>query len=164
MEEILLKVFGEGKDLNTLQMGSRALVVYLVALLLIRIAGRRTFGKKTAFDNTIAIMLGAVLSRAVVGASPFLPTIIGSLVLVLLHRAIAWYSLYNQKFEQLVKGKSEILYQHNQINKENMKRGLMSEDDLQSDVRLKTQANSMEDIEEIYIETSGEVSIVKKKK
>ena len=164
MEEILLKIFCEGKDLNVLQMSSRALVVYLVALLLIRIAGRRTFGKKTAFDNTIAIMLGAVLSRAVVGASSFLPTVIGSLVLVLLHRAIAWYSIYNPKFEQLVKGKQHVLYRHSQINKENMKRGLMSEDDLQSDVRLKTQANSMEDIEEVYMEASGEVSMVKKKK
>ena len=164
MEKILLKIFGEGKDLDALQISSRALVIYLVALLLIRIAGRRAFGKKTAFDNTIAIMLGAVLSRAVVGASPFLPTVIGSLVLVLLHRVIAWYSIYNPKFEQLVKGKPRILYQHNHINKENMKRGLMSEDDLQSDVRLKTQANSMEDIEEVYIEASGEVSMVKKKK
>lgn len=164
MEEILLKIFGEGKDLNSLQMSSRAVVVYLIAMLLLRIAGRRTFGKKTAFDNTIAIMLGAVLSRAVVGASPFLPTVICSLILVLLHRAIAWYSLYNKKFEHLVKGQSRVLYQHGKMNKENMKRSLLSEDDLQSDVRSKGQTNSLGDIEEVCIETSGEVSIVKKKK
>ncbi|MVN20671.1 DUF421 domain-containing protein [Mucilaginibacter arboris] len=162
--EILIKIFGEGKDLNSLQMSCRALVIYLIALLLIRIAGRRTFGKKTAFDNTIAIMLGAVLSRAIVGASPFLPTVIGSLVLVLLHRAIAWYSMYNKKFEHLVKGKSQPLYQNGKMNKENMKRGLMSEDDLRGDIRLKGQTNSLEDLDEIYIETTGEVSLIKKKK
>jgi uncharacterized membrane protein YcaP (DUF421 family) len=164
MEEILIKIFGEGKDLNSLQISSRAIVVYLLALLLIRIAGRRTFGKKTAFDNTIAIMLGAILSRAVVGASPFLPTIIGSLVLVLLHRGIAWYSLFNKKFEHIVKGESEVLYQNGEINKENMKRGLMSENDLRGDIRLKGQTNSLEDFDEIYIETNGEVSLIKKKK
>lgn len=162
MEETLIKLFGEGKDLNILQMSSRAIAVYLIALLLVRLAGRRTFGKKTAFDNTITILLGAVLSRAVVGASPFLPTIIASLMLVLIHRAIAWVSIYNPKFGHLVKGKSFVLYQHDKINKENMKRGLMSEDDLQSDVRLKAQNNSLENIEEVYMETSGEVSIVKK--
>ncbi|MGI4750666.1 MAG: DUF421 domain-containing protein [Janthinobacterium lividum] len=162
--EILNKLFGEGKDLNTLQMSSRALVIYLIALLLIRIAGRRTFGKKTAFDNTITILLGAVLSRAVVGASPFLPTIICSLLLVLVHRAIAWYSMYNQKFENWVKGRSYVLYEHDEINRENMNSGLMSKGDLQSDIRIKGQASSLADVDEIYLETSGEISIVKKEK
>jgi len=164
MEDILIKIFGEGKDLSSLQMSSRAIAVYFIALLLIRIAGRRTFGKKTAFDNTIAIMLGAILSRAVVGVSPFLPTVIGSLILVLLHRIIAWYSMYNGKFENVVKGHSRVLFENNKINKENMKRSLLSEDDLQSDIRSKGQTNSLDDIEEICIEASGEVSVIKKKK
>lgn len=160
--EILIKIFGEGKDLNSLQITSRAIIVYLIALLLIRIAGRRTFGKKTAFDNTITIMLGAILSRAVVGASPFLPTVIGSLVLVLIHRIFAWYSIYNPKFEQLVKGKPYLLYQRDTINQENMKRGLLSEDDLQSDIRIKAKASSMDNIEKIYMEASGEISVIQK--
>jgi uncharacterized membrane protein YcaP (DUF421 family) len=162
--EFLVKIFGEGKDLNVLQISSRAVVVYLIALLLIRIAGRRTFGKKTAFDNTIAIMLGAILSRAVVGASPFLPTVVGSLVLVLLHRVIAWCSIYNENFERLVKGKSRVLFQNGNINQKNMQMSLISENDLQGDVRLKGQTNSMDDIEEICMETTGDLSVIKKKK
>ena len=38
-------------------MSARAFVVYFIALLLIRISGKRTFGKKSAFDITITIVL-----------------------------------------------------------------------------------------------------------
>jgi len=37
--EILLKIFGEGKDLNALQMSCRGIVIFFVALVLIRISG-----------------------------------------------------------------------------------------------------------------------------
>jgi quercetin dioxygenase-like cupin family protein len=55
----------KGKDLNSLQMTCRAIVSFFLTLVLIRIAGIRTFGKKTPFDNVVAIMLGSIFSRVV---------------------------------------------------------------------------------------------------
>jgi hypothetical protein len=75
---IIDQIFGVGKDLTTLQMMSRTLIVFLLAGILIRLAGRRSFGLHAPLDNIITIMLGAVLSRAIVGASPFLPVIASS--------------------------------------------------------------------------------------
>ena len=76
-------LFGHGRDLDALQMSCRAVVIFVIALLLLRIAGIRTIGKKSAFDQVIIIMLGAILSRPVVGASAFLPAVISSLTFVL---------------------------------------------------------------------------------
>jgi uncharacterized membrane protein YcaP (DUF421 family) len=160
--KILYHIFGEGKDLSTIQMCSRAVVIYFIALLLLRISGRRTFGKKTAFDNTIAIILGAVLSRAVVGASAFVPTVACSLVLVLIHRGLAWLSIRNKSIKHILEGISIPLYKNGKLNKENMNTALISEDELKGDLRLKANINRLAEAEEIYMETNGEVSVVKK--
>ncbi|MFA6085190.1 DUF421 domain-containing protein [Mucilaginibacter sp.] len=160
--ETIIKIFGEGKDLTILQMSARAFIVYFIALALIHIAGKRTFGKKSAFDNTIAIILGAVLSRAIVGASPFLSTIIGSLVLVLIHRLLRMIILHSKTIGKLLKGEKIPLYQNGAVNEINLRKCLMTHDDLMSDVRLKANDNNLENICEIYMENSGQVSVVKK--
>lgn len=160
--DIIIKLFGEGKDLSTLQMCCRALVIFFIALLLVRLSGRRTFGKHSAFDNTLAIILGAILSRAVVGASAFVPTITCCLVLVLLHRLLAWLSIKNAFISRMLKGDSIHLYRNGKLDEENLAKSLLSENDLMSDVRLKGQVTSLDKVEEIYMETSGEVSVIKK--
>jgi uncharacterized membrane protein YcaP (DUF421 family) len=160
---IIETLFGEGKDLNTLQMCCRGFVVFFIALVLIRLSGRRTFGKHSAFDNTLAIILGAILSRAVVGASAFVPTVACSLLLVLMHRLLAWISTKNEAFSKLLKGDTIPLYKDGKLHSDNLSRSLVSEKDVLSDVRLKGNTTSLTDVAEIYMETSGEVSVIKKK-
>ena len=161
--DIIIKIFGEGKDLTLSQMSARAFVVYFIALALIHISGKRTFGKKSAFDITITIILGAVLSRAVVGASPFMATVAACLVLVLIHRILGWVILYSKPVSKLLKGEKILLYQDGHINERNLHKCLMTQDDLMSDVRLKTNEDTLNNVKEIYMENTGELSIVKKK-
>jgi len=159
--DIIYTIFGQGKDLTAIQMSARALVVYFIALVFIRISGRRTFNKRSSFDNTIVIILGAVLSRAIVGASAFVATMACSLVLVLLHRGIAWLTIANRKASKLIQGEAKILYQDGKINEENLKIGLMSREDLKADVRVKANKADLNDVKEIHLETTGEVSVIK---
>jgi uncharacterized membrane protein YcaP (DUF421 family) len=155
-------IFGEGRDLNSLQMGCRALVMFFVMVALIRIAGMRTFGKKSAFDHAIVIMLGAILSRAVVGVSPMVPTLAATLVLAFTHRFVAWLSVYNKTVGSIFKGKKILLYKSGRFNRENMKHSFISEEDLMEGVRLEINSGSLESVEEIFMERTGELSIVLK--
>lgn len=161
--DTIIKLFGEGKDLTMLQMSARAFVVYAIALALVRISGKRTFGKKSAFDTCISIILGAILSRAIVGASPFLSTVAGSLVLVLLHRALGMIILYSKTAGTLLKGEKILLFKNGIVLEQNLHKCLMTYDDLMSDVRLKANADSFDNVAEIYMENSGELSVVLKK-
>ena len=86
MNDIINNLWGEGDQLNALQMGIRAFLMFLIALLFIRLSGKRAFAKKSPFDNVIVIMLGAVLARGVVGASPFFSTVAAAAMMMMIHR------------------------------------------------------------------------------
>ena len=159
---ILHLLFGEGKDLDSLQMACRAIVAFFLTLVMIRIAGIRTFGKKTAFDNVIVIMLGSIFSRVVVGASAFIPTTVACLAFVLVHRVLAWISMYNDAVGWLVKGEASSLYADGKLNERNMRAARVSEKDLRESVRQKINEDSLEHVKEIIQERNGEVSVVKK--
>lgn len=155
-------IFGEGKDLNALQIGSRAVVIFFITLAFIRISGMRTFGLKSAFDNIIVIMLGAVMSRPIVGASPFFPTVAGGLMIALTHRLLAWISLHSKWINHAVRGTLYILYKDGSFNKENLKKCNLTVDELMGEVRNRIHDNTLEQVHEIYMEASGKISIVKK--
>jgi uncharacterized membrane protein YcaP (DUF421 family) len=156
-------LFGQGEHLNPLQMACRVLVIYLIALLWIRVAGRRAFGRLSTFDNVISILLGAILSRAVVGASPFLSIIVAGLVLVLLHRLVAWLCVVSHEIGKVIKGEPKSLYSNGKINKKNMNAHLVTHNDLMEEVRLEIHEYSLDNVEEIFIERNGEMSVIKKK-
>jgi uncharacterized membrane protein YcaP (DUF421 family) len=162
--EWLIYLFGTQNNLTGFQMFLRAIVVFFLALLLIRISGRRSFGLKAPFDNIIAILLGAILSRVVVGAGPFVPTLIACLIIALLHRAIARLSISFNFFENLTKGGKILLYENNNFIKKNLNRALVSKEDIMEGVRLLALDDSLEYIDRIYMERTGQISIIKKQK
>jgi len=164
MNTLITQIFGEGKDLSALQMSSRGIVIFILALALIRISGRRSFGVHTPLDNIIAILLGAILSRAVVGASPFIPVIICCLIIVLLHRVFGWLIVSNQTLERFIEGDKISLFEHGSFNQKHLKRGLVCEEDVMQGVRKSALTEDMEQIDKVYLERNGDISAIKKQK
>jgi uncharacterized membrane protein YcaP (DUF421 family) len=156
------ELFGSSRDLSILQMADRAVVVFLLALIFIRIAGIRAFGMKSAFDNIIILLLGAILSRVVVGASQAVPTTTACFVIVFLHRLFGLLSVYSTKFGYLVKGKRVLLYQDGKMMKRNMNLNMISEHDLMEGVRLQGHVDELKDIKAAYLERNGHISIITK--
>jgi len=155
-------IFGQGKELTSLQMVCRAVLSFFLTLVLIRAAGIRTFGKKTPLDNVVAIMLGSIFSRVVVGASPFIPTTAACLAFVLIHRLLASLSLYNDRIGRWIKGEISILYENGRQNERNMRKARISEKDLRESVRQQINQDSLDQVKEIIMERSGTISVIKK--
>ena len=155
-------LFGIGKDLNTLQMCCRGIAIFFIALLLIRISGRRSFGLHTPLDNIIAILLGAVLSRAVVGASPFLPVTLTCFCIVLLHRFTAWLMLRHPIFYKLVEGDKRLIYAEGKFIRRNMNRFQIGEEDVLQEVCRTALTEDMSQIDKVYVERNGEISAIRK--
>lgn len=160
--QLIHTLFGQGHNLDSLQMVSRAIVAFIITLVLIRIAGVRTFGKRSAFDNVIIIMLGSIFSRVVVGASPFFPTTLACLAFVLVHRLLGWISLRNDTIGRLVKGEKASLYADGKPNEANMRKAGVSEKDLLESVRLRINSDDLGQVREIIIERNGDMSVIRK--
>ena len=160
--EVINYLFGEGKDINALQMGCRAFAMFFIALFLIRLSGMRTFGIKSAFDNCVIIMLGAVLSRAITGASAFFPTVTAAVVLVFIHKILAIISVENKTLSHLIKGSPVSVYKDGVLNSKNLRKCNISFGDIMEAVRIELNTNNLDDVEEIIMERTGKISIIKK--
>src|SRR3954470_6208948 len=118
MGDVVHTLFGEGSDLDPLQMTLRAIAVFALALGMIRVSGRRSFGQHSPFDACTTVLLGAVLSRAVVGASPFWPTVGAGAVLVVMHRGIALACVRWPRFDLLITGRHRVLVHDGNVDQE----------------------------------------------
>jgi uncharacterized membrane protein YcaP (DUF421 family) len=160
--ELLIKIFGEGKDLNALQMSCRGVVFFIIALVLIRISGRRSFGVRTPLDNIIAISLGAIMSRAVVGASEFVPIVVCCFVIVLMHRFFGWLIAHSKAFGEFIEGNKMVLFERGNFQHDNMKKALVCKEDIMQGVRKSALTEDMNQIEKVYMERNGDISPLKK--
>ncbi|HKC66959.1 MAG TPA: YetF domain-containing protein [Bacteroidia bacterium] len=161
--ETLTEIFGRGKELGIFQMSMRTVLIFLITLLFIRISGKRAFGMHMPVDNVMTILLGALLSRAIVGASPFIATVISGFVLVVLYRICTGMGVFSKLFGKIVKGSSILIYQNGKMIKENMVTAMVTEEDLMEEMRVNSNLGSLEDVETAHVERNGEISIVKKK-
>lgn len=116
LETTIREILGLGaNDLAWWQMLVRAILVFIVALLMVRLGEKRFLGKNTAFDVILGIVFGSVMSRAITGSSPFFPTLVAGFTLILLHWLFAAVAFRSDWFGDMVKGRSRILVKDGEI-------------------------------------------------
>ncbi len=155
-----------GLDVETLnagQMALRAVLTFAVTVAIVRLGDKRLFGKGTAFDLVVAIMIGSVMSRAINGSAPFLPTLLGGVVLVGLHWLLAVLAFHTSWFGFLVKGEPVLLIQDGKIQRQGMRRGSVSTHDLAQALRLQGNQSDLAKVELAYLERSGDISVIPRK-
>jgi uncharacterized membrane protein YcaP (DUF421 family) len=158
--QIALGLGVEGNELSALQMGARAIVVYAVTLIIVRLGKKRFMGRATAFDVIMGVVLGSVVSRAITGNSPLVPTLAAAAVLVFMHWGLSYLAMSGHVFGGLIKGQARILVRDGQIEWEHMRDEHMTEHDLWEDLRGKG-ISKLSQIAEARLERSGELSVIR---
>ncbi len=149
----------EPHELGYGQIVLRALIVFVVALVIVRLGAKRFLGRKTAFDYILAFVLGSMLSRAINGSAPFFQTLLGGLALVAFHRMLAWLSFHFHGLGRLVKGSDDLIIENGELRENAMRRNYFTQGDLMEDLRLKSH-ESPADVKSARIERSGDLSVV----
>jgi uncharacterized membrane protein YcaP (DUF421 family) len=151
----------DGEDLNALQMGLRAVIIFLSALLMLKIGNKRFLGRTTAFDFLLGIIIGSVLSRAITGNAPFFPSIAASFVLIGIHWLFGAIALKSSFFGKLVKGRTRPIIENGKINLKEMKKANLSKGDLEMEMRSETGSDNLDEIKYAYLERTGKISFLK---
>jgi uncharacterized membrane protein YcaP (DUF421 family) len=161
----LQAALGLGRDATALtltQISLRGVIVFIVALVVVRCGDRRFLSQKTAFDAVLGFMLASMLARAVNGTAAFFPTLGGSLVLVIMHRALAHWSRRSHMLGSLIKGRSDVIVRDGKLDEEAASRNRLSERDLLEDLRLHGNVANVRDVALAVFERNGQISVVRR--
>jgi uncharacterized membrane protein YcaP (DUF421 family) len=150
----------DSHDVHAWQMALRALLVYIVALAIVRIGSTRFMGKSTAIDLVLAVIIGSILSRALTGNSPLVPVFAAALVLVVTHWILAAASLRSSTISRLVKGNAVILIEDGEIDRENMRRFQIGKQDLLEALRSQAKTEDPSQVKRAFLERNGEISFI----
>lgn len=110
-------------------------MIFRFGLAALRIGKSRTLSQATAFDALLALILGSVLARGIIGSVPLL-TILSSSTLVGLHWLLSLAAAKSHWFGELVKGRVKKLVSDGVINWDRMQESHISEHDLLEETRL----------------------------
>jgi len=154
---------GSAHEITWWQMTVRTAIIFAYGLVVIRVAGRRAFGRSSALDMVQSVVIGSSLSRALTGNAPLLATLVAMTALVLLHAFLSRLSFRWHRIETLLKGDADRLVAQGRTDRERMRAHHITERDLMESIRLGGMANSLEGVEEAYLERSGHISVVVKR-
>lgn len=165
MKEFFANLIGLHETAQTIsagQISARTVVVFLIAIVLLRLSGRRTFASNSALEMIVKFMLGATLSRAIAADAPFFTILAAAATLVLVHRALAYVTYFFPAVGRLVKGEASILAEGATIHHHELRRASISEEALQAGLRGASNLDDLAQAEAVRLEHDGTISVVKK--
>lgn len=140
----------------------KAVVMYFMALIMIRLLGKRALGELGPFDFVVMTGVGhTVVSVALDKSIPFYEGVVILFTLALLEYLVGYAALKNQKLAHIITGKPVILIDNGRIIKENLRREKFNIDDLMQELR-KQGIKNIDEVEKGILEPCGGFSVLLK--
>jgi uncharacterized membrane protein YcaP (DUF421 family) len=160
--QVALGIGLESQQMEFWQMALRAVIVYAVTLAMVRLGKKRFMGKATAFDVILGIVLGSIVSRAITGNAPLVPSLAATATLIALHSVLTAVACRWHGFGEMIKGRPRVIVRDGRKDDEAMRIAHLTDRDLEEDLR-RHGMTSIKDIAEARLERNGDISLVKSK-
>lgn len=140
----------------------RAIVLYLVVLIVMRLMGKREIGQLQPFELAISIMIADLASIPMTEIGiPLFNGIVPILGLLIMHLIISVINLKSLKAREIICGKPSILIYRGKINEKELKKERFTINELEERLRGNNVVN-LGDVEYAILETSGQVTVIQK--
>jgi len=144
------------------QLVLRTVLVYAVALFLIRIAKRRFMGGFTTFDILLGFVVGSILSRAITGTIRISEMIVVITVLIVLHWILATLTYHFDRLSRVIKDSERELIKNGEIDENALRRSKIGKHDLLEALRKDGNVEKPEQVKSAYLERDGSITVIPK--
>ena len=140
----------------------RAIILYIIVLVVMRMMGKREIGQLQPFELAISIMIADLASIPMADTGiPITNGIIPILGLLVMHLVISILNIKSIRAREIICGKPSILIYRGKIDEKVLKKERFTINELQERLRGNNVVN-LGDVEYAILETSGEVTVIQK--
>lgn len=141
----------------------RGVAIFLVLILIFRVAGKRTLHETTSFDFVLLLIIAETVQQAMIDSDESLTN---AFVLICTLMGInILFSILKQRFvplRKLIEGTSVVLVDNGKVQEERMMKERVDMDDIIVAGREKHGLERLDQIKYAVLEKSGAISIVQK--
>lgn len=140
----------------------RAIVVYAVLLLIVRLSGKRTVGQFTPFDLLVVMLLSEAVSNSLSGGDDsLLGGLIIAVTLVALNMVIAFATSRSKRIEAIMDGKPVVIGRDGELFDDLLKSNRIGMSEIEN--AFHAADVTKEEMAYAILEADGTINILKKK-
>ena len=138
---------------------AKAVLMYVTALVALRLGERRTLAQWTIIDFATAVAMGAIIGRtAIAGTQSYITGAVALCTLVAIHR-VASVLRFRPLLGKLVDHRVRVLVDHGRIRRSELRKCALTDNDLFTQLRQRG-VFSLDDVRYVLYETKGSITIV----
>lgn len=140
----------------------RAIILYIIVLIVMRLMGKREIGQLQPFELAISIMIADLASIPMTDTGiPISNGIVPILGLLVMHLIISLINIKSIKARQIICGKPRILIYRGKIQESALIKERFTINELEERLRAQNISN-FGDVEYAILETSGQITVIAK--
>jgi uncharacterized membrane protein YcaP (DUF421 family) len=139
----------------------RAAAIYIVLLVIFRLAGRRTVAQMTSFDLILALIVSEGVSQGLTGQDHSVTNaLLIAITLISIDIALAWLKARFAKVDNWLEGRPLIVVDHGRLLEDRMLKARVARDDVMAAARERQGIERLDQIKYAVLERSGGISII----
>ena len=140
----------------------RAIILYVVVLIVMRLMGKREIGQMQPFELAISIMIADLAATPMAETGiPISNGIVPILGLLVMHLVISTLNIKSTKAREIICGKPSILIYRGKIDEKTLRKERFTINELEERLRDNNIFN-IGDVDYAILETSGQITVIPK--
>jgi uncharacterized membrane protein YcaP (DUF421 family) len=140
----------------------RALVIFLVLYVLVRLMGKRELGQMTPFELIVLVVIGDLIQQGVTQNDFSLTgAIIAVSTIAFLALVMSWLSYLSPRAERILEGEPNVVIRDGELLEANLRRSRLTRSEIESEMRL-AGIGRMEDVAWGILEARGKISFIQR--